>query len=141
MNELEQQIQAVARARNIVKVGTEAKAAAFLQWQQEHQELLQGLDAAIISAANEEARLRELTLAAYKETGSKKPAPEVGIREVDKLEYDATQAFTWATEHKLALKLDALAFEKTVKATPAAFPFVKIEKVATATIATNIEVK
>ena len=82
-----------------------------------------------------------MTLAVFKETGNKKPAPEVGIREVDKLEYDPRQAYIWATGHTMALKLDATIFEKIVKANPADFPFVTIEKVATATIATTIEVK
>ena len=63
---------------------------------------------------------------------------EVNIREVDKLEYKVEDALTWAIDHKLALKLDQSAFEKIVKADPTHWPFVKIERLATATIAQNI---
>ena len=63
-----------------------------------------------------EAKLREITLAAYAETGNKTPAPGVGIREAAKLVYDERDALGWAKEHHLALQLDRKAFEKIAKA-------------------------
>ena len=139
--ELQAQIQQVARARAASTLAIDERAMARSKWESEHQDLELAVSETYKAKEAEEAKLRELTLIAFNETGKKKPAPEVGIREIDKLTYESAAALFWATEHKLALKLDTPAFEKIVKASPANFPFVDIDTVATATIATNIEVK
>jgi len=136
--ELQAQIQLVSRARIKALAAQEKSRELFEKVRLDNAEILAMESETKESVAIEEARLRELTLAIFKETGEKHPAPEVGIREVDKLIYEPLAALFWATEHKLALKLDTPAFEKIVKASPANFPFVDIDQVATATIATNI---
>lgn len=83
-----------------------------------------------------EAQLRALILAEYEKTGSKKPAPGLGVRVVTKIQYDATSAFTWAMKHGLALKLDIGAFEKLARSTE--MPFVTTTQEATATISPDL---
>ncbi len=63
-----------------------------------------------------EATLRELALATYQRTGQKTVHPGVKIREVPQLTYDPHHALEWAMEHRMALTLDAKAFEKLAKA-------------------------
>ena len=142
MTELEKQIQVVATARQIAYDAGQIKLTAKLKWEAENKAIIDDASQSVEDVAIEEAKLRALTVAIFKETGEKKPAPEVGIREVEKLIYDNNLAMYWAKEHSLALKLDSAAFENIVKASPADFAsFVKIEKVPTATIATKIEIK
>lgn len=137
METLEKQIQVVAEKRRLrdedQRILTEARS----KWESEH---LTTIVAAKLSAnicVESEAQLRDLTLAAYRETGNKAPAPGVGIRIGSKLLYDVAQAFTWAKQHGLALKLDAAAFEKIAKASPP--DFVVTEPQVTATIASDLD--
>ncbi len=130
------QIKEVARARILAQQASEAKMAAWVQWNNEHRGLL---DTAVNTAKvveEAEALLRELTLKAYDETGSKTPAPGVGIRERTVLQYDGKVAFDWAKAHKIALMLDTKAFEKIAKADPP--NFVKTITEPQATIATDL---
>jgi len=135
--ELEEQIKIVAEAR---QKATELKSQRDIlleAWNKANQELFDTLTQAGAEVAEVEAKLRELTLQAYAETGNKAPAVGVGIREVTKLSYDLKVAFDWAIEHTVALKLDTSTFEKIVKVdTP---DFVKITTEPQATIATNLE--
>jgi len=62
-----------------------------------------------------EAALREATLSAYEETGNKKPAPGVGIREAKKVIYEKPDALAWAKDHGVCLDLDHKAFEALAK--------------------------
>lgn len=142
IDQLKEQAQIVARARQASSEATKTAKDSLLKWQTEHQDIADDAALKVATVTAEENRLRELTLAAFKaDPTNKRPAPEVGIREVEKLEYNQAEAFSWAIAHNLALKLDITAFEKTVKAQPASFGFVHIEKVVTATIAQVIEVK
>lgn len=136
MNELETQIQLVAELRAGAQKASEAKIAARVAWENENKALL---DLASFTAKNvedAEAVLRELTLKVYAETWNKSPAPGVGVREVTKLEYDAKVALIWATDHRMALKLDTSAFEKIAKASP--LDFVQMRGEAQATIASDL---
>jgi hypothetical protein len=65
-----------------------------------------------------EKKLREMTLAAYKATGSKRPAPGVGIRSIKKLRYDENSIKQWAIQegHIMFLTLDRPGFEGWAKA-------------------------
>ena len=139
MNELEEQIKVVAQARRKLEEATEARILAYNKWKDENQQLFDVGHLSLETCEEAEALLRELTLQAYRETGSKSPVLGVGIREVIKLEYDLKVAFDWAKSHKMALKLDTSAFEKIVKVTPV--DFVKITTEPMATIATNLEVE
>jgi len=139
IEELKQQITIVAVAREIAQQAAEAKKQSRLQWETENASIIVFAEETDMIKEAEENRLRELTLAIFRETGEKHPAPEVNIREVEKLDYQSEKALDWAINHEIALKLDTPAFEKIVKASPETFSsFVKIGKIATATIATNI---
>ncbi len=85
-----------------------------------------------------EGQVRELAVAAYHETGSKKPAPGVGIRLMTRLEYDPQEALFYALEHQLVsmLKLNAKVFEKAAPALD--FDWVTTTDEVQATIATDI---
>jgi len=123
INELHQQIRVVALAREEAVKAKETKQVAFLAWQEEHAELLNSAEETATIAMEAEAKLRELTIQIFKETGNKSPALGVGIRELTKLEYDPEVALEWALEHKIALSLDRRLFETFAKTTP--LPFVE----------------
>ena len=143
IEELKTQVQVVARARLLAHEATENVAESMARWQVDNADITLVKETFQKECQSEEAKLREMTLAIFKETGEKKPLPELGIREVEKLEYDPAEAFKWALEHKVALKLDVGSFEKIAKADKSitGIGFVKAEKVVTATIATNVVLK
>jgi len=58
------------------------------EWEEQHAELLSDIAENSQFLADAEELLREATIKAYHETGSKQPADGVGIRELTKLEYD-----------------------------------------------------
>ncbi|HUV46165.1 MAG TPA: hypothetical protein VMW45_03750 [Dehalococcoidia bacterium] len=139
MAELEEQIKVVARGRAIVADLTAVKGRLYDKWVEDNKEHLTALRDTRLTVEEAEAKLRELTLQAYAETGNKAPAPGVGIRERTVLTYDGKVAFDWAKSHKMALQLDKKAFEKIAKAdTP---DFVKVSTEAIATIATELKVE
>ena len=139
--ELIEQIKVVAEARRKAQGLSEAKKSSLDRWEQDNLRLLSEVASATEQVGEAEAKLRELTLQAYEETGDKAPAPGVGIREVTKLEYDQRKAFEWALEHKIVLKLDVSAFEKMAKMASETRPsFVTIFTEPQAIIATNLEV-
>jgi len=140
INQLTEQIKAVAAARQKAQQAGEAKKEAFEKWEHANQALLDEVAVSQKVCGEAEAKLRELTLQAFAETGNKNPVKGVGIREIVKLEYDAKDAFAWAVEHKIMLKLDVPAFEKMSKMAPETRPgFVKIHTEPQATIATNLD--
>ena len=138
VSELKEQINIVVEARLNAKAYSEEKSRIFEELEEKHASLFADAFNASELVKEEEARLRELTLQAYAETGNKAPAQGVGIREMTKLDYDKDTAFKWATEHVMALKLDTTAFEKIVKASP--LDFVKVSLEPQATIASHLEV-
>lgn len=83
-----------------------------------------------------EAAVRALVVEAFLRTGNKNPHAKASVVESSKLKYDAAEAFAWAQDHKVAIALDAKAFEKIAKATP--LPFVTTEVTPTARIATDL---
>jgi hypothetical protein len=108
---LEQQIQKVRELRALhvsMKMGIDKKWAAYVK---ENEKLLTSEAACKKTLAEEESRLREFTLAAYTETGSKKPATGVGIRIVKVCEFDPTEAKKWAIEKGACLALDETAYK------------------------------
>lgn len=139
MDELIEQIRIVAKAREDLQALQEIKKARLAEWEETNSLLLEDISQATVRQSESEANLRDLAIKDYQETGNKAPAPGVGIREVTKLEYDTKEAFDWAVEHKIMLKLDAQAFEKMAKMAPETRPgFVKIHTEAQATIATDL---
>lgn len=114
--QLKEQIRIVAIERQTAKQAKDIVLTARTEWERDHRMILDEVVIATERLAEVEAKLRELTLKAYAETGNKAPVPGVGVREVTKLEYDFDRAFKWAVEHKMALRLDVSAFEKIAKA-------------------------
>jgi len=138
IEQLKEQIKVVVETRCKAQTLKEMVSELRTEWEKYNAQTLDNLTQAGADVAAEEAKLRELTLQAYAETGNKAPIEGVGIREVTKLEYDEKVAFDWAKAHKMALKLDTKAFEKIAKAdTP---DFVKIITEPQATIATQLEI-
>jgi len=139
IDQLQEQVRVVARARQRASELREDKAASMLEWEKQNKKLIDALNDATNYVAESENLLREMTLQAYAETGDKAPAEGVGIRERTILTYDGKVAFDWAKAHKMALKLDTKAFEKIAKADPP--DFVKITTEPQATIATELKVE
>ena len=138
MGSLAEQIKAVIEAREAAKVASEAKKESLDKWMSDNAPLILEETATLEAAGKEESLLREIALEVYAETGDKAPAPGVGIREMVRLVYDGKIAFDWAKAHKIALKLDAKAFEKIAKASP--LDFVQTSTEAVATISPNLAV-
>jgi len=136
IEQLKEQIKVVAEARQKATELKGQRDTLLVEWNKANQELFDALTQAGAGVAVEEAKLRELTLEVYNLTGNKKPAEGVGIREVTKLEYDTKEAYNWAIEHTIAIKLDVQAFEKVAKVSPP--EFVKITTEPQATIATQL---
>ena len=137
IDQIKEQIKVVVDARQKAQVASAAVLASRLEWEGQNKKLIDLAIARAEQVTDVEFLLRELTLEAYAETGNKAPVVGVGIREVTKLGYDKTEAFKWAIEHAIALKLDTSAFEKIAKASPLDFVYVYQEPMAT--IATQLE--
>ena len=138
MAELEEQIKVVAVAREQARKATADRNSSYAEWEVDNTLLLNRVRDTYQQANEAEAKLRELTLQAYAETGNKAPEKGVGIREVTKLDYDPALALNWAMEHQIYLKLDVSTFEKIAKASP--IPFVRIYQEPQAIIAKELEV-
>ncbi len=75
----------------------------------------------------------------FKKTGEKKFYGGIGIRVMTKLNYKEDDAFGWAMQHDLCLKLDSRAFEKLAKSQN--LGFVKKEEKVTVTFPSEIKIK
>ncbi len=139
IEQLKEQIKAVQELRVASKNISEALSEKRDQFTLEWKNLIDSDSNAKAAVAEEETKLRELTLQAYAETGNKAPADGVGIREVTKLDYDEKGALTYAKEHLLFLQLNKKAFEKFAKDEEP--DFVTITQEPQATIATNLDDK
>lgn len=139
-NELKEQIKIVAEARLKAQQASEAKTVARVEWENQNRELLDDVARTQAVCLDAEAKLRELTLQAYTETGNKAPAPGVSIKIMTELLYNPSQAFEYAKEHGVALKLDVNSFEKMAKIPELRPSFVTVRERPQATIASNLEV-
>lgn len=95
-------------------------------------------DAAAVTAA--EIAIRAVAEAEYRTTLNRKPAPGIEIKVFKEYLIDEEEGLRWAQEKKLCLipeKLDITAIKKLATVTP--LPFVVIEDVPKAQIATNLE--
>ena len=138
MTELEKQINLVVEARKDNAYYNEAIRELKVVWEDYNKVILEEAARQKEELAASEVTLREMAVAIYAETGDKKVAPGIGIREVTKYAYDEAEALKWAIEHKMALKLDETKFKNHVKADPP--DFVIITEEPTATIATELRV-
>jgi len=136
MEQLKDQINAVVEAREKSRIAAEQRRNALQAWQEENQALYDSERESIAVCQEAEAKLRETAIQSYTETGNKAVAPGVGIRLMTRIGYDGKEAFDWAVEHKLALKLDTSSFEKIAKTND--LSFVTITEEPQATIATEL---
>ena len=65
--------------------------------------------------SNLKSILTENAEAGYEKDGIKKRLGGIGIKIMNKLEYEQNQAMSWAKEHQLCLTLDKKAFEQIAK--------------------------
>ena len=113
MAPLEEQIQKVRELRAVLESRTQELHEQQVAFNQQHKDLIEAKCKAASDCAHEEARLRELTMTAYAETGNKKPAEGVGIRMVKCLRYVEAHVKDWAMAHDygLFLELDRAGFQ------------------------------
>jgi hypothetical protein len=116
--ELEDQIRKVRELRAALESKTQELHEQQVVFNQQHAALIEAKCKVASDCSEEEARLRELTVQAYAETGSKKPADGVGIRISKSLQYDENSAKHWAITngHIMFLQLDKAGFEGWYKA-------------------------
>src|SRR3990167_7512281 len=136
INQLQEQIRAVARARDHRVFLDELKKRRLKEWEGINAGLLSDIANNTAFLTDAESRLREMTLQVFNETGNKTPAPGLGIRETIELRYNPKQAFDWAIKNPLALQLNTKVFEKIARGFP--LDFVEYAKVYLATIATDL---
>ena len=105
------------------------------QWENENAGLLALRDEVAIEIATLETKLRQQRVAEY-DGKDKSPFYGVGIREKTVLYYLETDAYNWALEHKLCLRLDTKPFERLAK--DGSMDFVTIDKKLEATIASDL---
>ena len=108
-------------------------------WMDENAEKILAASVAGDRITEMEEKIRAEAVAVFQETGDKKPAPGVGIREVEKLDYDDILAIDWAIGHghRGLLSLKRADFERAAKAIRP--DVVVISKVPQATIARKLE--
>jgi len=140
MTELAEQIRLVRELRAGLAEEKKCLDETYKVWESENRHTIEAVECIKKDLAEEEARLRELTLAAYQETGNKKPAPGVGIRMVKNAEYNATEALTWAKKHDACLALDEKAYKTALIAGIFADAPGKVTEEAQATISKTLEV-
>ena len=136
IDQLQEQIRIVARARQISEQAKKEWEEAYEIWKSAHMHLSTNRDLVLVSQNEAEDKLRKLTIEIFNQTGNKTPTPGVGIREITKLTYEPKEALKWAMEHQIALSLDKKSFEGFARATP--LDFVKITQEPQAIIATDL---
>jgi len=136
-NGLTEQVKIVALARQRAQQAATVKTDARVEWEDQNKDLLEWAIQTAQAVTDAESKLRELTLKAYVETGSKAPAPGVSVKIFQTLEYAEAQALTWALDHRMAVKLDAKAFGRIAEASP--IDFVTKKEEPRAQIATNLD--
>lgn len=128
-----ERVLAVRRNAESLASALKAKRAAF---DADNADLIALLSAGQNDLLTEELRLRDMAVAEYKVTGDAKPCPGVQIKQETAIAYEPAAAFAWAQQTGMALALDKRAFESIAKA--AVLPFVTVDKVPKATIATDL---
>lgn len=128
----------VARAREEAAQWSAAHKEAYAAWEKQHEALILSKSHAQQVLSDAEKELREAAEIEYRETGNKAPAPGVTVKEVTWLAYKEPDAYAWALEHKVALKLDARTFEKVIQGTPQLPSWVTRTETGKAYIATDL---
>lgn len=135
---MEQAVRQVAELRAAYG-GSRARVAEFRQaWEQAAADMLAEEASLRRAVQDAEGQLRVMALERFQVTGERQVGPGVSIRLVTQVEYDAGQALAWAMERKMALQLDARAFESIAKADPSAVPCATVVQVPQATLASDL---
>ncbi len=142
--ELLDKIAEVARLRNERKTLASRADASRERWEDENARLLNDLKDATLAQQIAEGDLRAWTVSLYRETGSKRPGPGLGIRVVNKVTCSNGASVHYCIEHNLAHLLDvrAKAFEKyalDLAMTEYALDFVTISEEPQATLAADLD--
>lgn len=133
---LREQAERTDLCRRVAAESKQRLAEAQAAFQAEHAALITEVAQLQAAAAEAEATLRDLAIAAYQATGEKHPAPGVGVSLTTTLDYDDVQALAWAREQGAALLLDRKGFEAIARALPLAF--VTRSEVPKATLARDL---
>ena len=116
MNDLENQVRVVAEARKKADEVSHNLRSSQSIWEVANHTLFEENELAKIQCGESEQLLRELTLQAYAlDPTNKAPAPGVSVKIFQVLSYEQAEAMKWASEHRVALKLDVSTFEKISK--------------------------
>lgn len=122
---LREQIERVALMRNEAAEAKHRVAEARAIWEEANANLLAEEKGSRDDLEKEEAALRAMALAEFRETGEKKPGPGLSVSIGTRLHYEPAEALAWAKRMEIALALDTKAFEAVAKTTP--LPFVTVE--------------
>lgn len=136
MDDLMNQVRRLHEARERYADAKAVLDAAKYEWEQQHMAEIEEIAKAAGERDAIEGRLRTMAVAAYKETGERKPAPGVEVKMFDTIDYNREAAFEWAKEHGLALRLDDAAFRNIAKAQK--LPCVRYGTEPKATVATDL---
>jgi hypothetical protein len=139
---------ALEMLRERVRVARLREAEASARWREiqagietAHADVLALRQEAAGELADAEHALRAAAEAHYRETGAKAPVEGVSIRESVVLRYAEADALLWAKATMPGLvvtRLDVKAFEKVAKAAPSEVPFVAVETVGKAALASEL---
>lgn len=115
----------ISQEIEILKTGLDAAQEKF---NEEHKSELSAIEGktSLLNACKEQ--LKENGLEEFQKTGLKMFDTGMGIREMNKIEYDSAIAKKWAEEHKMFLTLDTKKFESFAKDSPEQVPFVSLRK-------------
>lgn len=143
MSELEDQITIVRDRRHDLELETASLDALQKAFDSDNAERIARREAFKKEVAEEEAKLRELTIAAFSlDPTNKKPARGVGIRVGQKTTicYDPADALSWAKKRDLCLVLDTKVFEQIATITDLSSMGVEIltDEIVTATISKEL---
>jgi len=139
MTEIEMLAARVARLRERHAEMVATRRRMETAWEMQNKPFLDCVGVSALELAQTEELLRLAAVDSYTATGNKAVAPGVSIRVPEKLEYDAGEAFRWASSHGVAVALDVKAFEKVAKAVERGLlPFVKFSETPQAAIAVDL---
>ncbi|HMA37996.1 MAG TPA: hypothetical protein VKY74_26335 [Chloroflexia bacterium] len=135
--DLDDLVRAVASGRLRANAILEQIAAARQLFDESIRPLVEQKDALVAELVGDEEALRSATLAAYAESGSKRPHPATGVRVQTRLIYDREALTAYARQHLTqVLVLDVKAFERV--AATLHVPGVEVVEEPQATIAQDL---
>ena len=136
LGKLEQSVMRLKDLREAAQAAIAELDASRQKWSDDNELLINKMELLKDGVKEFEENIRKQAVIKFEEDGDKNPGVGLGIRVINVYHYDEAEAFEWAKEHTIALKLDVVTLKKIAAAT--GVPCVKIVKVPTATIATDL---